>query len=114
MTYKRRDWHFWHAAPGTAIVATLAMVGGFLALTISPASAATTTTTAPTTTTTAVPGSNCSASVSGTLLDRTGWLATTNAPSSSADAPDNALDGNYNTRFSTNEDQASGLAIRVD
>ena len=39
MTYKRRDWHFWHAAPGTAIVATLAMVGGFLALTISPASA---------------------------------------------------------------------------
>jgi hypothetical protein len=115
MTYKRRDWHFWHAAPGTAIVATLAMVGGFLALTISPASAATTTTTtAPTTTTTAVPGSNCSASVSGTFLDRTGWSATTDAPSSSADAPDNALDGNFNTRFSTNEDQASGLAIRVD
>ena len=124
MTYKRRDWHFWHAAPATAIVATLAMVGGFLALTISPASATTTTatttttttttTTAPTTTTTAVPGSNCSASVSGTFLDRTGWSATTDAPSSSADAPDNALDGNFNTRFSTNEDQVSGLAIRVD
>ena len=117
MTYKRRDWHFWHAAPGTAIVATLAMVSGFLALSISSASAATTTTTtAPTTTTTTttVPGSNCSASVSGAFLDRTGWSATTDAPSSSADAPDNALDGNYNTRFSTNEDQVSGLAIRVD
>ena len=42
MTYKRRDWHFWQAAPATAIVATLAMVGGFLAPSISPASAATT------------------------------------------------------------------------
>ena len=52
--------------------------------------------------------------MSGTLLDRTGWSATTDAPSSSADAPDNALDGNFNTRFSTNEDQAPGLAIRVD
>ncbi len=116
MTYKRRDRHFWHAAPGTAIVATLAIVGGFLAPTISPASARrlTTTTTAPTTTTTAVPGSNCSAAVSGTALDRTGWSATTDAPSSSADAPANALDGNFNTRFSTNEDQAPGLAIRVD
>ena len=45
MTYKRRDRHSWHAAPGTAIVATLAMVSGFLALSISSASAATTTTT---------------------------------------------------------------------
>jgi len=45
--------------------------------------------------------------VSGTFLDRTGWSATTDASSSSADAPDNALDGNYNTRFSTNEDQVS-------
>ena len=52
--------------------------------------------------------------MSGTALDRTGWSATTDAPSSSADAPDNALDGNFNTRFSTNEDQAPGLAFRVD
>jgi hypothetical protein len=121
MTYKRQGWYTRHAAPGTAIVATLAIVGGFLVSTISPAPAAATNTTAtttttapPTTTTTAVPGSNCSASVSGTFLDRTGWSATTDAPSSSADAPDKALDGNFNTRFSTNEDQASGLAIRVD
>jgi len=118
MIYKHRDRHVWHAAPGTAMVATLAMVGGFLALTISPASAATATTTtavpAATTTTTAVPGSNCSAPVSGTALDRTGWSATTNAPSSVADAPGNALDGNFSTRFSTNERQAPGMAFRVD
>ncbi len=113
MTYKHQRRHNWHAKPGSAIVATLAIVGAFLAPSISPASAAVTTTSA-TTTTTAVPGSNCSAAVSGTALDRTGWSATTNAPSSSADAPDNALDGNFHTRFSTNEDQAPGLAIRVD
>jgi hypothetical protein len=118
MTCKRRCSHFWRA-PGTAIVATLAIVGGFLAVTIAPASAATTTTsttttTAPTTTTTAVPGSNCSAPVRGTALDRTGWSASTNAPSSSADVPANALDGNFSTRFSTNEHQAPGLALRVD
>ena len=94
-------------------MATLAIVGAFLAPSISPASAAVTTTSA-TTTTTAVPGSNCSAAVSGTALGRTGWSATTDAPSSSADAPANALDGNFHTRFSTNEDQAPGLAIRVD
>ena len=113
MNYKRRDWHFWHAAPGTAIVATLAIMGAFLAPTISPASAATTTMSA-TTTTTAVPGSNCSAALSGTALNRTGWSATTNAPSTSADAPANALDGNFSTRFSTNEHQTPGLAFRVD
>ena len=125
MTYKRRERHFWQAAPGTAIVATLAMVCVFLAPTVQPASAATTTTTAttttapttttttaPTTTTTAVPGSNCAAAVGGTALDRTGWSATTNAPSSSADTPGNALDGNFSTRFSTNEDQVPGLALR--
>jgi len=116
MTYKRQGRHSRHAAPGTAIVETLAMVGGFLVSAISPALAATTTTTAAaaTTTTTAVPGSNCAAPASGTALSRTGWSATTDAPSSSADAPDNALDGNFSTRFSTNEDQAPGLAIRVD
>jgi hypothetical protein len=121
MTYKRQRRHSRHAAPGTAIVATLAIVGGFLASTMSPALAATTTTIAtttttapPTTTTTAVPGSNCAAAASGTALSRTGWSATTDAPSSTADAPDNALDGNFNTRFSTNEDQAPGLALRVD
>ncbi len=115
MTYQRQRRHCWHTAAGT-VVAALAIMAGFLAPTISPVSAAstTTTTTTSTTTTTTVPGSNCSASVSGTAFDRTGWVASTNAPSSSADAPANALDGDLATRFSTNEDQAPGLYFEVD
>ena len=115
MTYQRQRRHCWYTAAGT-VVATLAITAGFLAPTISPVSAAgtTTTTTTSTTTTTTVPGSNCSASVSGTAFDRTGWVASTNAPSSSADAPANALDGDLTTRFSTNEDQAPGLYFEVD
>ena len=61
-----------------------------------------------------MPGSNCSAVEHGSALDRSGWVATSNAPYSSADAPAKALDGNYSTRFSTDEDQAPGLAFRVD
>ncbi len=121
MTYKRQGRHSRHAPPATAILATLAIVGGFLISTIPPALATTTTTAAtttttvpPTTTTPAVPGSNCAAGASGTALARTGWTAGTDAPSSAADAPANALDGNFHTRFSTNEDQVPGLAIRVD
>ncbi len=115
MTFKRQRWH---AARGTATLATLAIVGGFVASSISPALAATTTTTAatttvPVTTTTAVPGSNCAATLSGTALGHTGWVASTNAPSSSADTPANSLDGNYSTRFSTNEDQAFGVYLEV-
>ncbi len=72
MTYKRQRRHNWHAAPGMATMTTLAIAGAFLALSISPASAAVTTTSA-TTTTTAVPGTNCSAPVSGTALGRTAW-----------------------------------------
>jgi len=122
MTYKRQRRHSRHAGLGTAIVATLAIVGGFLVSTISSAPAATTTTAtatttttaAPATTTTAVPGSNCAAPASGTALGRTGWVASTNAPYSSADAPANALDGNFTTRFSTNEFQAAGIHLQVD
>ncbi len=115
MTYQRQRRHCWHTTAGT-IVATLAIMAGFLAPTISPAAAATTTTTTTTTitTTTTVPGSNCSASVSGTAFDRTSWVASSNAPSSSADAPADALDGDLTTRFSTNEDQAPGLYFEVD
>ena len=116
MTHAKLGRHFRPAAPGLAIVATVALAVTFLAPAISPASAATTTTTTttPTTTTTAVPGSNCSASAGGTVLDRGGWSATSNAPYSSDDAPARALDGNFSTRFSTNEDQTPGLALRVD
>ena len=76
--------------------------------------APTTTTTVATTTTTAAPSTNCSASVIGTVLSRTGWVASSNAPSSSSNAPDNALDGNLKTRFSSDEDQKPGLYFEVD
>jgi hypothetical protein len=52
--------------------------------------------------------------VIGTVLSRTGWVASTNAPLSSSDAPSNALDGNLKTRFSTNEDQRPGLYFEAD
>ena len=57
---------------------------------------------------------NCPVSPSGNALDRTGWVASTNAPSSSANSPAYALDGNMNTRFSTNEPQAAGMYFEVD
>ena len=68
----------------------------------------------PTTTSTTVAAPDCTAAPAGTALGRTGWVASTNAPSSSADAPANALDGNLKTRFSTNKDQAPGLYFEVD
>jgi hypothetical protein len=76
--------------------------------------APTTTTTVATTTTTAAPAANCFAGVIGTVLSRTGWVASSNAPSSSSDAPANALDGNLKSRFSTDEDQKPGLYFEVD
>jgi hypothetical protein len=108
----------------------LAVGAGPLARAISPASAAgvtaaassttttttstTTTTTKPTTTTTSVPGSNCSASVSGAALDRAGWVASTNASTDSSDAPAHALDGDLTTRFSSDKNQVPGLYFEVD
>ena len=110
MTHRQQGLRCWPAI-AAGLMATLAMVAGFLAPALSPAAAASTTST---TTTTAVPGSVCSASVSGTAFDRTGWVASTNAASSSADAPAKALDGDLATRFSTNENQAPGLYFEVD
>ena len=57
---------------------------------------------------------NCTAAESGTPLSRTGWVASTNAPSTGGDLPANALDGNLATRFSTDEPQAAGLYFEVD
>jgi hypothetical protein len=76
--------------------------------------APTTTTTVATTTTTAAPSANCFAGVIGTVLSRTGWVASSNALPSSSDAPANALDGNLSTRFSTDEDQKPGLYFEVN
>ncbi len=74
----------------------------------------TSTTTASTTTSTTVAAPDCTASVAGSALGRTGWVASTNAPSSSADAPAKALDGNLTTRFSTGKDQAPGQYFEVN
>ena len=86
-----------------------------LPTTTTTAAPTTTTTVATTTTsTTAAPAANCFAGVIGTVLSRTGWVASSNAPSSSSDAPANALDGNLKSRFSTDEDQKPGLYFVVD
>jgi hypothetical protein len=61
-----------------------------------------------------LPPVNCGAAETGTVLSRTGWLASTNASPDSADAPANALDGVLTTRFSTDEPQAPGLYFEVD
>ena len=106
MTYPWRGRYRRHPV-ATPLLAAVAMAVSFLSPAIPEALASTTTTTA-------VPGSNCSAALSGVALHRTGWVASTNAPSSSADAPANALDGNYSTRFSTDEHQAPGLYFEVN
>ena len=71
------------------------------------------TTVAPTTTSTVV-ATDCTSVPAGSALGRTGWVASTNAPSNSSDLPANALDGNLTTRFSTNKDQAPGQYFEVD
>jgi hypothetical protein len=74
----------------------------------------TTSSTTSSTTSTTVVAPNCFATPIGTVLGRTGWVASTNAPSGSGDAPANALDGNLKTRFSTSKDQAPGLYFEVN
>ena len=54
------------------------------------------------------PGQNCSASVSGTALSRSGWSVSTNTAASGADVDTNAIDGNLSTRFSSDADQTPG------
>ena len=74
----------------------------------------TTTTVAPTTTTTVPTSRNCAATLSGTALSRTGWVASTNSASAGSDVPANALDGNLATRFSTDQLQTPGLRFEVN
>jgi hypothetical protein len=49
-----------------------------------------------------------------TQLSETGWVASSNTTSSAADAPANAIDGNVNTRFSSDAFQASGMFFQVN
>jgi glucosylceramidase len=46
-------------------------------------------------------------------LDRTGWSATASV-SNNGEPPSNALDGNFNTRWSTGQPQSPGLWFQVD
>ncbi len=69
----------------------------------------------------AVGGSATSCGASGTdesELSETGFTASTNAPSSATDAPQNAITNAINgtslTRFSSDEDQAAGLTYEVN
>jgi hypothetical protein len=89
------------------------MVAGVLSPAVALASAADITS-APTVEATAASGPDCSAAVSGSALGRTGWVASTNAPSPSAGSPANALDGKMTTRFSSDKAQAAGLYFKVD
>ena len=68
----------------------------------------TTSTTASTTTTTTTTGTNCSATDAGAELGRAAWVASTNTPAAGGDVASNAIDGNLNTRFSSDEAQAAG------
>jgi F5/8 type C domain len=48
-----------------------------------------------------------------TALSETGWTASSNT-SSAGDPPSNAIDGNINTRFSSDTDEASGQYFQVN
>jgi F5/8 type C domain len=106
-------------APATTTTTTAPTTTTTVAPTTTTTVAPTTTTTAPTTTTsstttTVPPSPNCAATLSGTALSRTGWVASTNSASAGADLPANALDGNLATRFSTDQLQAPGLRFELN
>ncbi|HET9059127.1 MAG TPA: discoidin domain-containing protein [Acidimicrobiales bacterium] len=87
-------------------------IGAGIATSGAVASAATTTTTS---TTVPVAGANCAASLSAqSPLDRNGWVASSNAPSTASGVAPYALDGNIKTRFTTDEHQLAGLYFQVD
>ena len=79
-----------------------------------PTTTSSSTTSTTTTSTTVPPSTDCGTSATGTALDRTGWVATSNTTPGSADAPGNALDGNLSTRFSTDTGQAVGQYLEVN
>jgi glucosylceramidase len=64
--------------------------------------------------TTAPLGAYCGAPVSGTALNRSGWVASTNTAASGNDVASNAIDGNMSTRFSSDAPQADGMYWEAD
>ncbi len=55
-----------------------------------------------------------SAQAAETALSETGWVASTNTAAAGADVPANAIDGNINTRFSSDAVAASGMFFQVN
>lgn len=64
--------------------------------------------------TTAPLGASCGATVSGTALNRDGWVASTNTGATGSDAAANAIDGNLSTGFSSGATQADGMYWQAD
>jgi hypothetical protein len=54
------------------------------------------------------------ASAAETALAETGWTATASTNSTGGDVPANAIDGNINTRYSSDADQAAGMWFQVN
>jgi hypothetical protein len=59
-------------------------------------------------------GSSFNVTALGTVLPRTGWVATASATSQYGDVPANMLDGDSSTRWSSGAGQARGMWIQVD
>jgi hypothetical protein len=59
-------------------------------------------------------GASTSAAAAKTALSETGWTASSNTTPPAGDAPANAIDGNINTRFSTDADEAVGQYFQVN
>ena len=100
----------WRLATGAALLTSLVTAAAFLA----PSTSGNLVTVPEAGAQTVMPGTNCSASLAGTSLDRSGWVASTNSNATGADVPANALDGNLATRFSTNQVQVPGLFYEVN
>jgi hypothetical protein len=58
--------------------------------------------------------SHATSSNAETQLGESGWVASASTNSSASDAPANAIDGNTNTRYSSDADAASGMWFEVD
>ena len=61
-----------------------------------------------------VPASTSAAPLAENPLPETGWTASSNTNSPAGDAPANAIDGNINTRFSSDAVQAPGMWFQVN
>jgi glucosylceramidase len=64
--------------------------------------------------TTAPLGAYCGAPVSGTALNRDGWVASTNTATTGNGAAANAIDGNLSTGFASEAAQADGMYWQAD